>query len=407
MGSIMIEPSLISEVQAIIRPEDFCFAEHREIYRTILTMRSENKPIDSVTVAAEVKMGLESVGGRKYVFDLTNQVPTALHAVHYAKLVRESHRLRRITELSGMLSRSPDDLTTTAKLKEAILDSGLAVNPTLGILEATSLYFAEIDKRVSGKETIFKTGFTTLNSMCAGGFRPGQLVTVGARTSKGKSAILLQFAATIARGGARVLFYSQEMTIPEIFDRLVAIHSRLTVSDVRRPQREHLKEINETVGALSNLGIRFGDQKNFTLEAFRADVEREKPDILIVDYIQRIQVTAGDSRASQFSNLANGLKSLALQNNVLVITASQLSRSVEMRDDHTPTLSDLKESGGIEEASDLVLLLHTKVEDVMTATRLGDMIVAKNRQGVTASFPITFEMGKTRFSEPKPGKDAF
>lgn len=399
LGSILAEPACFSEVATIIGADHFESSEHREIFGIIRKMKNDGKPLDIVTLAAEAAERLPKVGGMAYLLKLTDLVPSALHATHYAKIVRESARLRRVSQLSEMLARSPSDTATAQKLREAILDTGLNSSTSIGMREALTLYANELDRRVAKLEPIYKTGFKTLDAMCSGGLRGGQLVTVGARTSKGKSSILIQMALEIAANGGRVLFHSQEMSVPEIIDRMVAMRSVLTVGRVRRSDREDVQVILDTVGKISGLNIRWGNQQAFGLDAFNADVERERPDVLIVDYLQRIPVGVRDNRAAHYSDVANGLKTLALQHKTLVVTASQLSRSVEVRDDHTPTLADLKESGGIEEASDVVVLVHTPDEDPMLGLRTGSFIIAKNRNGPTSTIPVRFEMAKARFQE--------
>lgn len=399
IGSILVEPSCLADVSMILAAEHFEKLEHQDIFKVIRRMKTEGKPIDTVTVASEMNGELKAVGGKEYIFKLSNLVPSPLHAVHYATQVRESARLRRVSQLASMLSRSPNDEATSKKFKEALSDTGRNGSTSIGMKEAIVEYQEEIDRRIVGKEPIFKTGFKTFDLMCAGGLRGGQLFTIGARTSKGKSSILLQMAVNIASRGGRVLFHSQEMGVPEMLDRVVSMQSTLSVGRVRASNRDDVKEILGAVAKIYPFPIRWGNQKKFGLEAFQADVERETPDVLIVDYLQRIPVGSRDNRAAHFSDVANGLKSLALQTKTVVITASQLSRQVELRDDHTPTLADLKESGGIEEASDIVALIHTPEENLMNGTRSGNFIVAKNRNGATASIPICFEMAKTRFSE--------
>ena len=401
LGSVLVDPSMLNEVAGILSPDHFSVGANGRLYSLLKRMKLDGKPIDVITVSGEIKGELDDVGGRKYLFDMAGLVPSPLHVVHYAKKVREAARLRKVSELALMLSRSPEDETITKKLRDAIADTGLTGNTTIGMADAITIYRDEIDNRVVGKDKTWKTGFPTFDSMCAGGLRKGQLVTVGARTSRGKSALLLKLALNMSRQGASVLFCSQEMGIPEIMDRAVALNSNLTVGQARRSERGAMPEIMEACGKFAGLPIRWGNQKNFSMEHFTAEVERGKPDILIVDYIQRIQVPARENRAAHFSDVANGLKSLALQTGTVVITASQLSRGIEFRDDNTPTLSDLKESGGIEEASDVVILVHTPEEDQMAGTRRGNFIVAKNRNGVTASLPVVFNMGKTEFSEER------
>lgn len=401
LGSMLVDPSATNDVSGILASEHFSIGANGRLFGLIKRMKSEGKPIDVITVSGEIKNELDEVGGRKYLFDIASLVPSPLHVVHYAKKVRESARLRRVSDLAFMLSKSPDDEAITKKLRDAIADTGLTGNSTIGMGEAITIYRDEIDNRVVGKDKTWRTGFNTLDSMCAGGLRKGQLVTVGARTSRGKSALLLKLALNMSRQGASVLFCSQEMGIPEIMDRAVALNSNLTVGQARRSERGAVSEILEACGKFSGLPIRWGNQKNFSMEHFTAEVERGKPDILVVDYIQRIQVPSRENRAAHFSDVANGLKSLALHTGTVVITASQLSRGIEFRDDNTPTLSDLKESGGIEEASDIVILVHTPEEDQMAGTRRGNFIIAKNRNGATASLPVVFNMGKTEFSEER------
>lgn len=399
LGSILAEPKCLSEVSCIIAGEHFGSSEHRAIFEAMRRLKADGKPVDIVTVFSEVENDIKRVGGIDYLFKLTNDVPSALHATHYASLVRESAQLRRIIGLSEMIIRCPGDAVTRKKLVEAILDTGFNGSTSIGMRDAVTIYMAELDRRVAKSGPIFKTGFKTLDTMCAGGLQPGQLVTIGARTSKGKSAILLQMALAIASRGGRVLFHSQEMAIPEILDRAVAMRSSLSVGRVRLSDKKDINDIMNTVTGMWTLPIRWGDQKVFGLDGFAADIEKEKPDVLIVDYLQRIPVGPRENRAAMFSDVANGLKSLALRTKTAIITASQLSRNIEFRDDQTPTLADLKESGGIEEASDIVVLVHTPEEDQTTGMRTGSLIVAKNRNGAVSSIPIRFEMAKTRFVE--------
>ncbi len=401
LGSILADPTAMNSITGVLSNEHFSTNANGRLYGLLKRMKTEGKPIDVITVSGELKDELNEVGGRKYLFDIAGMVPSPLHVVHYAKKVRESWRLRRVSELALMLSRSPEDDAVTKKLRDAIADTGLTGNSTIGMSEAITIYRDEIDNRVVGKDKTWKTGFPTLDSMCAGGLRKGQLVTIGARTSRGKSALLLKLALNMARQGASVLFCSQEMGIPEIMDRAVALNSDLTVGQARRSERWSMPQIMEACGKFAGLPIRWGNPKYFSLEHFTAEVEKGKPEILIVDYIQRIQVPARENRAAHFSDVANGLKSLALQTQTVIVTASQLSRGIELREDNTPTLSDLKESGGIEEASDVVILVHTPEEDQMTGTRRGSFIVAKNRNGATASLPVVFNMGKTEFFEER------
>lgn len=412
IGSVLVDPACFSDVATILSADHFENHANRLIFNTVRKMKNESKPIDILTVYAEGGKEMAAAFGLDYLMGLIEKVPTALHAAHYAGLVRESSRLRRVSQLSEMLARSPGDVNTAQKLREAILDTGLNKSTSIGMREAVNLYTNELDRRLAKLDPVFGTGFETLDKICSGGLRPGQLITIGARTSKGKSSMLLQMALSIAANGGRVLFHSQEMSIAEMLDRVVSLNSSLSVGQVRVTNKKHLPEILESVGKFSSLPIRWGNQKAFGMDAFAADIEREKPDVLVVDYLQRIPVGHRDNRAAHYSDVANGLKTMALQNKTVIITASQLSRSVEVRDDHTPTLADLKESGGIEEASDIVLLVHTPEEDLMNGTRDGHLLVAKNRNGATMPIPITFEMAKTKFYEnvagkPRPGSEPF
>lgn len=266
--------------------------------------------------------------------------------------------------------------------------------------ESLSRYMATIDRRIQGREVGFQVAYPTLHRMTAG-IHKGTLWTMGGRTSRGKTSAMLQMALTLAQRGFKTLFISAEMTDIELNDRMIAMISNVPLVTLRTAAVHGvMAQVNRAIEKLHSipLVISFGGQ--MTMDRVMLQTDTYEPDVVVVDYLQRFVAPVGgsNSRSAFYSDVANGLKALAMDKKIGVITGSQLSRSIEFRDDQTPTLADLKESGGIEEASDLVVLLNIPHYGE-NGFRRGEFIVAKHRNGPLGTFPVIFREATTAFQE--------
>jgi replicative DNA helicase len=394
LGSCLVgdEKALLPAL-SVLQPEYFDLAAHRVIYETILQLHRANKPVDTITVAEHLKNG-----NRAYVFDLTRQVPAVLHVEHYAKIVRRSYFQRQFAAAARRAIETPDDTKQLADLRQSLLSlesDGQTVRQWSEILR--SYIDVTLNDRALRQVRVYRSGFPNIDKAVMA--TPGMLIAVGARPKQGKTSLLLKMARMYLNKGHRVLFLSAEMTGEELLDRLVAMETGIDLWRIRSERVSiHMTQITDACAKLHALPLMMREGGGLNLNVIESAVESFQPDIVFLDFLQRLTPPARvDSRAAYYSDVANGLKSLAMARKVLIIMASQLNRELEKRSDKRPTLADLKESGGIEEAADAVLLLHRTADnddywDV-------DVQVEANRNGPCVTVPFVFFKRTTRFEE--------
>jgi len=401
IGSCLCERESLQTALAVLSPENFQDARAGEVFKRMSEEISLGRPVDIVTVTEKWAGDSDLV---KWLFDCTNKVPSALHVAHYADIVFRAWAERRLAAAARRVSEEPDNEAFRESVREALVNVVKTQGRTTGMTAAATDYLAELDKRSQGVGKVYRSGLPTLDRMLtAGGLRPGQLAVVGARPGKGKSSLLIQSAMKFAEDGSKVLFFSAEMTVPEIMDRMTAIKSGIPLHVLgTRNWVKDKERIVAIVSQVHRLPITFNIGGMFSLSRIVADVEAFSPDIVILDYLQRFSVPSGKetNRASFFSDIANGLKSVAMTKRIVVLAASQLGRAVEFREEKQPCIADLKESGGIEEAADIVVLLYFPVNPDSQNKRDGHLIVAKQRNGPTGQIPMMFFGDTTVFREP-------
>lgn len=402
VGSVMVESSALREVMGFLGEEHFTEPKYRLIYGKMLVLAREGKPYDVISVGTAMNAGeLEMLGGMKFLFNVLELVPSALNARHYAESLVKAAGLKKLVAAAKELVTDPDAEGIQAAMRSAL--SGLQIMRGGNVVrmgEGLGQYMEIMDRRIAGTEVGFNAQFPTLNRLTNGIYR-GSLWTWGARTSRGKTSAMLRVALKMASLGAKVLYVSAEMTAVELIDRLLAMSTNIPLVSLRTRAVEAVKtEVIEAMGKLYSLPLIMSVGGKITMDRVMTETDTHQPDVVIVDYLQRFTAPAGESgsRAAFFSDVANSLKALAMDRKIAVITASQLSRGVELRDDQTPTLADLKESGGIEEASDVVVLINVP-HDGMDGIRRGEFIVAKHRNGPLGRFPIIFRESTTDFQE--------
>lgn len=385
--------------------EDFTDRGNRDVFRTIkqlfLDGRDLSAPLTLVHALRDAKK-LQEVGGSDYLLDLLHFAPTLRCAREHFSLVKFNRRLRELKAIQAREVVTTGDVEHISAALVTVADDLQATKRReLGMLGGeVGHLLQDLDEKKT--PLAFDTGIKRLDSLI-GGFKKGQFVVVGARTSTGKSALLLQVAVNAALQDWSVLHISVEMTRREVANRVVAQQSGVLLHNLAAPA--HLsdrdwKALIETHGRLENLAVEVGDY-GYTIEeviaAFRRTKARRGVDLLVIDYIQQIGSSVTGTRAEQIADVSRKLKALALSEEICVLSASQFSRLHE-KEDRAPRLSDLRESGSLEHDADVVLLMNAKPADLVTQIPT-DINVAKNRQGARGNVAAIFNATIGKFEE--------
>lgn len=417
LGGMLLSKDAIADVVETIRSGDFYRPAHGVIYDAILDLYGRGEPVDAVTVAAELqKLGeIGRIGGAPYLHTLVSMVPTASSAGYYARIVREQAILRRlveagsrITQLGYQATGDVDDIVdraqaevydvTERRTSEDYLPLRDIMNDALNEIEAIS--------NRGGEMIGVPTGFTELDRY-TNGLHPGQLIILAARPAIGKSTLGLDIcrSASIKHGLTSVIF-SLEMSRNEITMRLLSAEAQVPLHHMRSGTMSDAdwQKLAAKMGTVSDAPLFIDDSPNMTLMEIRAKCRRLKQRhdlrLVVVDYLQLM--TSGkrvESRQQEVSEFSRSLKLLAKELDVPVIAISQLNRGPEQRTDKKPMLSDLRESGSLEQDADMVVLLHREDFYEKESPRAGeaDFIMAKHRNGPTATVTVAFQGHYSRF----------
>jgi replicative DNA helicase len=412
-----------------LRPEDFYREHHGTVYEAMLALYNESEPVDVLTVIDRLRqMGkLEQIGGRASVDELTGIVPAAGHARRYAQIVRENALLRRL-------------LAASYQIQESVLDHQAAPRELVEQAERAMLEVArddrhqdfrsindvlhdELDKlhRLSKEGTSLTgtpSGFKDLDEI-TGGFQKGHLVIIAARPAMGKSALVCNIAENAAvHHGRPVALFSLEMAEAELAQRFVASQARIKGDELRkgRVAEKRWPKILEASNRLASAPLWVDDSSDVGLLEVRAKARRLHSQcegglgLIIIDYLQLMRTESRyDSRVTAVGELSRGLKILARELEVPVIALSQLSRAVEQRPDKKPQLSDLRESGNLEQDSDLVMFIYRDdYYEKEESARPGeaDLLIAKHRNGATGKVTLTFHREYPKFMNYAPERFA-
>ena len=428
LGSLLIDPEAILKLAPFLRAEDFYTEENQWIYEACLSLYDRNEPINQITLAEELsRQGrLESIGGIAYLSHLVSQVPTSVYVEHYAQIVHRLSVMRQLIRAAGQIAaigyEAEPDLDVALTKAENILfrlrhgESRRDFVPIRKILEQ---YFEESGLAApppGGDLTRLLTGFDAVDEIL-GGLQRSDMVVLGARPSLGKSSLALSIARNAAlKQGANVALFSLEMAKEQVVQRLLASESGVDSKRVRLGQYTQAEEkrIMEAAGVLSEAPIFVDDSPNLRVVEMRSKARRlhfdRGIDLIVVDYLQLIRTNGRiENRVQEMTEISRSLKALARELNVPVIAVSQLSRAVELRTPHTPLLSDLRESGSIEQDADIVLFIYrddayyTKEEwerrnpDKPYPKGIVDIIVAKHRNGPTGVRKLRFIQNIAKF----------
>lgn len=419
LGGMMINKDAIADVLEVLQGEDFYRPAHTSIYAVILDLFSRGEPADAVTVSAELQRRgeLDRIGGRTYIFDLVNGVPTAANTGYYAHIVREQAQLRslievgtRITQL-GYTTDGADvaELLNTAQSEVFQMTESRTKNDYASFHDIVPGLIEELEINASrdGAVSGLATGFHDLDGVL-NGLRPGQMVIVAARPGMGKTTIAMDFCRHIAfREHKPVAFFSLEMGRTELAMRVLAAEGEIPLSalisgDIRQNQWER---ISKTLARIAEGPLYVDDSPNLTMMEIRAKSRRMRQqhgiELIVIDYLQLL--TSGgrtpESRQQEVSEFSRSIKLLAKELDVPIIAIAQLNRNPEQRNDKTPQVSDLRESGSLEQDADVVMLINRpQAEDSSLDMPPAEVIVGKNRSGPTAKIELAFQGNYTRFA---------
>lgn len=419
---MLLSKDAVADVVEVVRGTDFYIPKHEIIYDAILSLYSHGEPTDVITVTDELtKLGeLSRAGGAEYLHTLTSLVPTAANAGYYANIVTEKALLRRLVEAGTRITQMGYkaegevlDLVNNAQAEIYSVTGAQEAEDYVPLTEAVSVAIDEIEaaKHKDGSMTGVPTGFSELDEL-TNGLHPGQMVIVAARPALGKSTLALDFARAAAiKHDMPTIFFSLEMGRSEIAMRLLSAEASVPLQSMRKGKVDNRDwtTIASTRGRINDAPLYIDDSPNMTLVEIRAKCRRLKQRVglkmVVIDYLQLM--TSGkrvESRQQEVSEFSRALKLLAKELQVPVIALSQLNRGPEQRADKLPALSDLRESGSIEQDADMVILLHRESAYEKDNPRAGeaDLIVAKHRNGPTKTVTVAFQGMYSRFADMAP-----
>ncbi len=420
LGSMLIDNRAIADVVEILSADDFYREAHRLIFEAILALFGENEAVDFVTVTDRLKKAgtLEKAGGIALVTSLCNLVPVATNAVYYAKIVREKSQLRGLiraaTEIAGRAYEDSEDVDNLMDEAEKQILDVTAMKKTQEFVPMQEILldtFHRIEVRANAKGALtgLASGFTDLDNLTSG-FQKSDLILVAARPSMGKTAFTLNIATYVAVHEKQpVAFFSLEMSKEQLVSRMLSSEGAIDSSRLRSADLDETDwaRLIDAADRLNNAPVYIDDTPGITIMELRSKARRIKAEhglsLIIIDYLQLMQgrgMRNGDNRQQEISEISRSLKALARELSVPVIALSQLSRGVEARTIKKPMLSDLRESGSLEQDADIVMFLYREdyYDEETENKNITDVIIAKHRNGPVATVQLFFKKEYTKFT---------
>ena len=425
LGSLLIDKDAMMRVADVLEAADFYRETHRHVYQGMVDLYQKGDPIDVLSLSQRLKekKQLTGVGGEAALAHLATVVPTSGNVVHYAKIVKKTATLRRlistaadITDLGFEEQQELDEVLDKAEQALFGVSQDIKQYSFTKIADTLEEAFVRIDKLHKGDQGLrgVPTGFSALDHKLAG-WQKADLVIVAARPSVGKTSLALDFARQAALAGTSVGFFSLEMSKEQVVDRLLAAHAHVDLWRLRtgnldtQGEYDDFSRIGEAMGELSNAPIYVDDHTSNNVMGMRTMARRLQAEhglgLLIIDYLQLMESSKyKDNRVQEVSDISRGLKRLAIELKVPIIALSQLSRAIEMRSGK-PKLSDLRESGSIEQDADIVMFIHREyIEPEEDGSRPDtydvSLLVEKHRNGPTGEIPLRFNSRYASFTEP-------
>ena len=418
LGAMLMSKDAIAEVLEVIRPADFYRPAHESIYTCIIELYGHGEPADPVTVAAELERRgeLARVGGHVYLVDLLSSISVAANAAYYAEIVHDKAVLRRLVDASIKIAQlgytgqgEVTDIVDAAQQAIYEVSEGKRSEDYKALRELVEPTYDEIEAigaRGGGLSGV-PTGFTSFDNL-TNGLHGGQMIIIAARPAVGKSTLALDFARSAAiRHKLATAFFSLEMSQTEIVMRLISAEAEVMLSSIRNGslgEPEWTRIANKTK-SFEDAPLFIDDSPNLTMMEIRAKARRlkQRHDLrfVVIDYMQLMSSGKQvESRQLEVSEFSRQIKLLAKELDLPVVALSQLNRGPEQRGDKKPMMSDLRESGSLEQDADLVILLHREdLYDKEARPGEADLIIAKHRNGRTDTIPVTFQGHYSRFTD--------
>ncbi len=421
IGSMIIDPEAIAASSSILTEEDFYQKPYALLFRAIVDLDAAGRPVDSVTLQDRLREmdAPEDLASAQTLSELVASVPVSTNAKHYAKIVAEKAQLRRmIKTMEGLTAECYADnekvSDLSAKMEQQVFrllsnDQGRELTPIANIV-MTAIDRISAASRQNSAITGLATGFRDLDFKTSG-FQPSDMILVAARPSMGKTAFVLNIGAYMAfREHKRVAIFSLEMSKEQLVNRLLAQEANIDATSLRNGRLKDSEWVNLVMGAdvIGKSHLVIDDTPGISVAELRSKCRRLKLegglDCVMVDYLQLMSGSGrgNDSRQQEISEISRGLKEVAREMNVPVIALSQLSRAVEQRPDHRPVLSDLRESGAIEQDADVVIFLYRDDYYNPDTERKGlaDILIRKQRNGPLGDVELVWLPQYTKFANP-------
>lgn len=418
LGGMLLSKDAIADVVESLRASDFYKPAHETIYEAILSLYGHGSPADAITVADELKKRgeLTRVGGAAYIHTLIASVPTAANAQYYAEIVKEHAIMRRLIEAGTKIAQlgyanetEVDTLVDQAQAEIYAVTDGNAKEDYVSFSDALEETINEIDANSNRPDGVYgvPTDFIELDEL-TGGLHGGQMIVIAARPGVGKSTLALDIARSAAiHHHMATVFFSLEMSRTELAMRILSAEGKISMGRLKKGDldTEGWTNLATLQGRIDSAPLFIDDSPNMTLMEIRAKCRRLKQrndlKLVVLDYLQLMSSGKKvESRQQEVSEFSRSLKLLAKELDVPVIALSQLNRGSEQRTDKRPMVSDLRESGSIEQDADMVILLHREDMYNPDSERVGeaDMIIAKHRGGPTRTIPLAFSGKYSRFN---------
>lgn len=418
IGSMFLTEKCLQKAVEGLSTDEFYLDSHRKIFDAIKAVYENHKPVDIRTVTEELNKRnlLQQVGNVDYIIEMVDSVPTTANIDEYINIVNEKALLRRTIDVATAIVKDSynvkdlGDFLFNAQKQIADVSQGLKTSEFKSIQDVLVKTQSDLEKLAANKGDItgIPTGFYDFDKITSG-FHPYQMIVIAARPGMGKTAFALNVATNIAiKAKKSVAIFNMEMGAEQLATRMLSSVGQIEGSKLKTGNLEHndWKKVNEAISRLSNTRLFIDDAAGQTVADIRAKCRRLKNspsglDIVIIDYITLIQSagkgsTNGQNRQQEVSDISRALKTMAMELEVPVIALSQLSRGIEQRKDK-PQLSDLRESGAIEQDADMVAFIHCTEEEKVKEDRLTELVIRKHRNGPLKDIPLIFQTATSTF----------
>lgn len=418
LGAILIDEEVLADISDKLNPQDFYDKRHVLIFDAMMRLYERHRPVDLLTLSDELtkKSELEIVGGSAYLTELTNYVPTAAHATTYAEMISQKAVRRRLIKASADIAElgynEEREIAELLEKAESELFGVSDTNTKQDLVSLEQILTESFDRmeelhRGGGKLRGIPTGWRDLDNMTAG-LQQSDLIILAARPAMGKTTLVTNLAYNVATKAKKsVLFFSLEMSKEQLVDRMLADASGVDAWNIRTGNLsdDDFEKLSHAMGEMAEAPIFIDDTPGVTVLEMRTKARREAHNnplgLIIIDYLQLMQGSgrSDGNRVQEVSEISRGLKLIARELNVPVIALSQLSRSVETRSPQVPQLSDLRESGSIEQDADIVAFIYREAYYNPETDRqnITDLIIAKHRNGPVGKVELYFHPERLRF----------